>query len=148
MAKGEFDMLYLCAGGGGGLWYFPLLRGGQKKTLRLSGEASKKWKEKKNNEIIIAHPLDKLWMLPDEYKIAHYQGWKNFAQNPEVSEFLSFPALSDMIEYQYCKFKLNTHNLIPISNKDIVVNCAVEILQCIQQSGCVWPSGKKQVAAF
>ena len=76
-------------------------------------------------------------MLPNEYKIAHYQGWKNFAQNPEVSEFLSFPALSDMIEYQYCKFKLNTHDLIPISNKDIVVNCAVEILQCIQQSGCV-----------
>ena len=76
-------------------------------------------------------------MLPNEYKIAHYQGWKNFAQNPEVSEFLSFPALSDMIEYQCCKFKLNTHNLIPISNKDIIVNCAVEILQCIQQSGCV-----------
>ena len=60
-------------------------------------------------------------MLPNEYKIAHYQGWKNFAQNPEVSEFLSFPALSEMIEYQHCKFKLNTHNLIPISNKDTLL---------------------------
>lgn len=79
------------------------------------------------------------------YKITRYQGWKNFARNPEVSELSSFPALSDMIEYQHCKFKLNTHNLIPLS----IVNCTVEILQCIQQSGCVkLPPGKKQVAAF
>ena len=34
MAKGEFDMLYLCAGGS------------EKKTLRLSGGASQKRKEK------------------------------------------------------------------------------------------------------
>ena len=43
MAKGEFDMLYLCAGaGGGGPWYFPLinqhlLRGGQKKNPEMIG---------------------------------------------------------------------------------------------------------------
>ena len=42
MAKGEFGMLYLCAGGG---------EGGA-----MIG---------KNKEIIIAHPLDKLWMLPN-----------------------------------------------------------------------------------
>ena len=41
MAKGDFDMLYLCAGGGGGrLWYFPfinhhLLRGGQKRNPEM-----------------------------------------------------------------------------------------------------------------
>ena len=69
MAKGEFDMLYLCAGGGGGgLWYFPLinqhlLRGGQKKNPEIIRGGFKKMKGK-NKEIIIAHPLDKLWMLP------------------------------------------------------------------------------------
>ena len=47
MAKGEFDMLYLCAG-----W-------SEKKTLRLSGGGFTKMKGK-NKEIIIAHPLDKL----------------------------------------------------------------------------------------
>ena len=48
MAKGEFDMLYLCAGGGGGgamIFSFDkstsLERGVRKKTLRLSGGASK-----------------------------------------------------------------------------------------------------------
>ena len=52
MAKGDFDMLYLCAGGGGGrLWYFPfinhhLLRGGQKKKPWDDQGASKNWKEK------------------------------------------------------------------------------------------------------
>ena len=59
--KGEFDMLSLCAGGGGGgrLWYFPLinqhlLREGQKKkTLRWSGGLQKM--KGKNKEIIIAH---------------------------------------------------------------------------------------------
>ena len=70
MAKGEFDMLYLRAGGGGGggLWYFPLinqhlLRGGQKKNPESIRGGFKKMKGK-NKEIIIAHPLDKLWMLP------------------------------------------------------------------------------------
>ena len=64
MAKGEFGMLYLCAGGGGGAMIFSFdkstsLEGrGQKKTLRLSG-VFKKMKGK-NKEIIIAHPLDKL----------------------------------------------------------------------------------------
>ena len=49
MAKGEFDMLYLCAGGGGGAMIFSFdkstsLEGGgvRKKPLRLSGRASKK----------------------------------------------------------------------------------------------------------
>ena len=69
MAKGEFDMLYLCAGGGGGgLWYFPLanqhlLTGGQKKTPEIIRGGFKKMRGK-NKEIIIAHPLDKLWMPP------------------------------------------------------------------------------------
>ena len=67
MAKGEFDML-LCAGGGGGLWYFPLinhhlLKGGQKKNPEMIRRGFKKMKGK-NKEIIIAHPLEKLWMLP------------------------------------------------------------------------------------
>ena len=53
MAKGEFDMLYLCAGGGGG----------QKKKPWDDQGGFKKMKGK-NKEIIIAHPLDKLWMLP------------------------------------------------------------------------------------
>ena len=55
MAKGEFDMLYLCAGGrvgGGAMGYVrktpEMIRGGFKK------------KKGKNMEIIIAHPLDKL----------------------------------------------------------------------------------------
>ena len=39
MAKGEFHMLYFCAGGGGGAMIFSFdkstsLEGGQKKTLR------------------------------------------------------------------------------------------------------------------
>ena len=38
------------------------LEGGQKKPWDDQG-AFKKWKEN-NKEIIIAHPLDKLWMLP------------------------------------------------------------------------------------
>ena len=46
MAKGEFDMLYLCAGGGAMIFSFDKstsLEGGlRKKTLRLSGGASKK----------------------------------------------------------------------------------------------------------
>ena len=72
MAKGEFDMLYLCAGGEGELWYFPLinqhlLRGGQKKTPEIIRGGFKKMKGK-NEEIIIAHPLDKLWMLPYRQK--------------------------------------------------------------------------------
>ena len=59
MAKGEFDMLYLCAGEGGGAMIF-------------SFDESKPWDDQggfkkikgKTKEIIIAHPLDKLWMLP------------------------------------------------------------------------------------
>ena len=62
MAKSEFDMLYLCAGGG--LRYFSLInqhlsRGGQKKTPQMIRGGFKKMKGK-NKEIIIAHPLDKL----------------------------------------------------------------------------------------
>ena len=71
MAKGEFDMLYLCAGGGGGgQWYFPLINqhllmgGGSEKNPEMIGGGFKKMKGK-NKEIIIAHPLDKLWMLPN-----------------------------------------------------------------------------------
>ena len=52
----------------GGLWYFPLinqhlLTGGQKKTPEIIRGGFKIMKGK-NKEIIIAHPLDKLWMLP------------------------------------------------------------------------------------
>ena len=58
----------MCWGRGGGLWYFPLinqhlLRGGQKKNPEIIRGGFKKMKGK-NKEIIIAHPLDKLWMLP------------------------------------------------------------------------------------
>ena len=76
MAEGEFGMLYLCARGGGrgegGAMIFSFdkstsLGGGVRKKpwddQGGGGGASKKWKEK-NKEIIIAHPLDKLWMLP------------------------------------------------------------------------------------
>ena len=47
MAKGEFDMLYLCAGGGGAMIFSSdkstsLEGGSEKKTPRLSGGASKK----------------------------------------------------------------------------------------------------------
>ena len=53
MAKGEFDMLYLCAGGGGGAMIFSFdkstsLEGGsEKKTLRLSGGGLQKNERKK-----------------------------------------------------------------------------------------------------
>ena len=65
MAKGEFDMLYLCAGGGGGAMIFSfdkstsLEGGGQKKNPEIIRGGLKKMKGK-NKEIIIAHPLDKL----------------------------------------------------------------------------------------
>ena len=62
MAKGEFDMLYLCAGVGGG--YDIFLWGGQN-PLRWSGGGFQKMKGK-NKENIIAHHLDKLWMLPND----------------------------------------------------------------------------------
>ena len=46
MAKGEFDMLYLCSGGGGGLEFFPLINQhllrDQKKNPEMIGGASKK----------------------------------------------------------------------------------------------------------
>ena len=64
MAKAEFDILYLCSGGGG-LWYFPLIN---QHLLRGGGGQMRrgfKKKKRKNKEIIIAHPLDKLWMLPN-----------------------------------------------------------------------------------
>ena len=64
MAKGEFDMLCLCAGGGGGAMIFSFdkstsLEGGQKKTPEIIRGGFKKMKGK-NKEIAIAHPLDKL----------------------------------------------------------------------------------------
>ena len=70
MAKGEFDMLHLCAGGegGGGLSYFPLINqqllrwgGVRKKTPEMiGGRGDFKKMKGKNKEIIIAHPPDKL----------------------------------------------------------------------------------------
>ena len=64
MAKGEFDILYLCAGGGGAMIFSfdksTSLEGGvQKKTPEMIRGDFKK-KKGKNKEIIIAHPLDKL----------------------------------------------------------------------------------------
>ena len=64
MAKGEFDMLYLCAGGGGGAMIFSFdkstsLEGGSEKNPEIIRGGFKKMKGK-NKEIIIAHPLDKL----------------------------------------------------------------------------------------
>ena len=66
MAKGEFDMLYLCAWGGGGAMIFflineHLLRGGQKQNpemIRKAGGLPQN--ERKNKNIIIAHPLNNL----------------------------------------------------------------------------------------
>ena len=58
MAKGEFDMLYLCAGGGGG-YDMTSLEGGSEKNPEIIRGGFKKMKGK-NKEIIIAHPLDKL----------------------------------------------------------------------------------------
>ena len=71
MAKGEFDVLcefdvlYLCAvGGGGEAMIFPFdksrsLEGGQKKKSCDDQGGFQKMKGK-NKETIIAHPLDKL----------------------------------------------------------------------------------------
>ena len=64
MAKGEFDMLYLCAGGGGAMIFSfdkstSLEGGGQEKNPEIIRWGFKKMKGK-NKEIIIAHPLDKL----------------------------------------------------------------------------------------
>ena len=63
MAKGEFDMLYLCSGGGGGAGIFSFdkstsLKGSEKKPGDDRGGFQKM--KGKNKEIIIAHPLDKL----------------------------------------------------------------------------------------
>ena len=71
MAKGEFDMLYLCAGGGGGAMIFSLdkstsLERGSEKSLwddQGGGDGFQKMKGK-NKEIIISRSLDKLWMFP------------------------------------------------------------------------------------
>ena len=51
MAKGEFDMLYLCAGGGGAMMFSfdkstSLEGGSEKKTLRLSGGLKKNERKK------------------------------------------------------------------------------------------------------
>ena len=64
MAKGEFDMLYLCAGGGGAMIFSfdkstSLERRVRKKNPEMIREGFQKMKGK-NKEIIIAHPLDKL----------------------------------------------------------------------------------------
>ena len=64
MAKGEFDMLHLCAGGGGEAMIFSFdkstsLEGGSEKNPEIIRGGFKKMKGK-NKEIIIAHPLDKL----------------------------------------------------------------------------------------
>ena len=71
MAKGEFD-IYLCAGVGGYDIFLSIdkstsLEGGgvRKKNPDMIRGGFKKMKGK-NKEIIIAHPLDKLWMLPKE----------------------------------------------------------------------------------
>ena len=63
MAKGEFDMLYLCAGGGGAMIFSfdksTSLEGGSEKNPEMIRGGFKKMKGK-NKEIMIAHPLDKL----------------------------------------------------------------------------------------
>ena len=63
MAKGEFDMLYLCAGGGGAMIFSfdksTSLEGGSEKNPEIIRGGFKKMKGK-NKEIIIAHPLYKL----------------------------------------------------------------------------------------
>ena len=63
MAKGEFDMLYLCAEGGGAM----IFSFGKSRSLEVGSE-KKPWDDQggfqkmkgNNKEIIIAHPLDKL----------------------------------------------------------------------------------------
>ena len=63
MAKGEFDILYLCAGGGGAMIFSfdksTSLEGGSEKNPEIIRGGFKKMKGK-NKEIIIAHPLYKL----------------------------------------------------------------------------------------
>ena len=71
MAKGEFD-IYLCVEVGGYDIFLSIDKstslegggGGRKKPWHDQG-GFKKMKGK-NKEIIIAHPPDKLWMLPKE----------------------------------------------------------------------------------
>ena len=64
MAKGEFDMLYLCAGEGGAMIFSfdksTSLGGVQKKNPEIIRGGGFKKMKGKNKEIIIAHPLDKL----------------------------------------------------------------------------------------
>ena len=63
MAKGEFDMLYLCAGGGGAMIF-----SFDKSTSLEGGSEKNPWDDQgglqKNERKKLAHPLDKLWMLP------------------------------------------------------------------------------------
>ena len=48
------------------------MRGGQKKNPEMTRGGFKKMKGK-NKEIIIAHPLDKLWMLPNNMMYTYEQ---------------------------------------------------------------------------
>ena len=61
-AKGEFDM-YLCAGGGGAMIF-----SFDKSTSLEGGSEKNPWDDQgglqKNERKKLAHPLDKLWMLP------------------------------------------------------------------------------------
>ena len=61
MAKGEFGMLYLCAGEGGVMIFSfgksTSLEGGSEKKPEMIREGFKKMKGK-NKEIIKAHPLE------------------------------------------------------------------------------------------
>ena len=63
LLKGEFDMLYLCAGGGGAMMFSfdksTSLEGGSEKNPEIIRGGFTKMKGK-NKEIIKAHPLDKL----------------------------------------------------------------------------------------
>ena len=56
MAKGEFDMLYLCAWGGGAMMF----SFDKSKSHAIIGGGGFRKIKGKNKEIIIAHPLDKL----------------------------------------------------------------------------------------
>ena len=97
MAKGEFDMLYLCARGGGAMIF-----SFDKSTSLEGGSEKKPWDDQggfkkmkgKNKEIIIAHPLDKLWMLPNELRqepmIMRCWGELNSLRTPSVGKVSTY----------------------------------------------------------